>query len=94
MQFIMDFLPTQRVEQVFANSLRGGDRITINRLLKGAVIKIDLGPGQAPKFMKIRTGLTRGSAATTTFELREGDAQRARQVTVQVSGPRRSSSFL
>ena len=81
-QFIMDFLPTQRVRDVYANALGGNDRISISRLIKGATVKIDLGRAQPPKFMKIRNGLTRTSASTTVFELREGD--QSRQTTVQV----------
>ncbi|ORY54376.1 ribonuclease H-like domain-containing protein [Leucosporidium creatinivorum] len=79
---VMDFLPTRRHQDVYANALRSTDRISVNRLLKGATVKVHLGHGQ-PKFMKIRLGLTRGSTSQTTFELRDTQDGSTRTVTVK-----------
>ncbi|ORY52728.1 ribonuclease H-like domain-containing protein [Leucosporidium creatinivorum] len=79
---VMDFIPTRRHQDVYANALRSTDRISVNRLLKGATVKVHLGHGQ-PKLMKIRLGLTRGSASQTTFELRDVQDGSTRTVTVE-----------
>lgn len=80
---MVSFLSTSKTREDAASNVRPMDLIKFNRLIKGVSLNIDCGSNlPVKKGIKVKVGLSKGSARTETFEVRDTGARISVEVRV------------
>lgn len=80
---LLSFVGRSNERDAFASNVRPMDLIKFNRLIKGVALDISFGSNLPPKKgIKVKVGLSKGSARTETFEVRDTGARISVEVSV------------